>query len=274
LATKLGLQVGDKLRLMVMDNPGQMVMDGELTRPVAAGQRTAVHTVELVATLHTGSELDQRVALASLQTAAAISNNVAGFDGVQLQFQDVFAAPRLVAEIADSMPLLYRYSDWTRSYGNLYTAIQLSRQIVVLLLASIVAIAAFNIFVTLGMVVRHKRHDIAILRSMGYPKRRVLGVFIWQGMWVSAIGAACGLLLGCALAVLLPPLVNAQQAFAQNALLSTEIYPIDYLPSEIRAGDLLLISAVALAMSFVATLIPAWQAAKLQPASVLNGKGR
>ncbi|MBT8139369.1 MAG: FtsX-like permease family protein [Gammaproteobacteria bacterium] len=275
LADKLGVEPGDKLRLMVMAQRQKAAqIDSSLSASVLSGQRAAVHSVALVATLHTGSELDQHIALLDLASAAQITGNELGYDGIQLQFNEVFAAPLHARRIASELPDAVQVQDWTRTYGNLYTAIQLSRQMVVLLLASIIAIAAFNVFVTLGMVVRHKRADIAILRSMGLARRRVLGVFIWQGMWVAFIGVGLGLLLGCGLALLAPAAVNSLQGLLGNALLSTEIYPIDYLPAQLRLTDLLLISAIALAMSFVASVIPAWQAARLQPAAVLNGKGR
>ncbi|MBT8149742.1 MAG: FtsX-like permease family protein, partial [Gammaproteobacteria bacterium] len=192
----------------------------------------------------------------------------------QLQFHDVFAAHELTQQLALNYGLRGRMSDWTREYGNLYTAIQLSRQLVVLLLASIIAVAVFNVFITLGMVVRHKRPEIAILRSMGLAQHHILRVFVWQGLMIACLGCGLGLLIGCALAMVAPHAVGALQVLFGYEFLSTEIYPINYLPAQLRARDLGLISAVALGMSLLATLVPARRAARLHPAEILNGSAR
>ena len=274
LAKKLGVNYGAHIRLMVVQ--AQALPADQYARNGGKRQRTktSIHSLRVSGLLRTGTELDQSIALISLSEAARIQGTNNTVQGVQLQFSDVFAARSEAERVAIKYGLTGRLSDWTREYGNLYTAIQLSRQLVVLLLTSIIAVAVFNVFITLGMVVRHKRPEIAILRSMGVPQRHILQVFVWQGLLISVLGCCLGLALGCALAWLAPSIVDLLQQSLGYEFLSTDIYPIDYLPSQILVGDLLLISGTALSMSLLGTLIPAWRAAQLKPASVLNGQER
>ncbi|MDG1662667.1 MAG: FtsX-like permease family protein [Pseudomonadales bacterium] len=274
LAKKLGVRYGEHIRLMVVQ--AQALPADQYARNGGKRQRTktSIHSLRVSGLLRTGTELDQSIALISLSEAARIQGTNNTVQGVQLQFADVFAARSEAERVAIKYGLTGRSSDWTREYGNLYTAIQLSRQLVVLLLTSIIAVAVFNVFITLGMVVRHKRPEIAILRSMGVPQRHILQVFVWQGLLISVLGCCLGLALGCALAWLAPSIVDLLQQSLGYEFLSTDIYPIDYLPSQILVGDLLLISGTALSMSLLGTLIPAWRAAQLKPASVLNGQER
>lgn len=274
LAKKLGVRYGAHIRLMVVQ--AQALPADQYARNGGKRQRTktSIHSLRVSGLLRTGTELDQSIALISLSEAARIQGTNNTVQGVQLQFADVFAARSEAERVAIKYGLTGRSSDWTREYGNLYTAIQLSRQLVVLLLTSIIAVAVFNVFITLGMVVRHKRPEIAILRSMGVPQRHILQVFVWQGLLISVLGCCLGLALGCALAWLAPSIVDLLQQSLGYEFLSTDIYPIDYLPSQILVGDLLLISGTALSMSLLGTLIPAWRAAQLKPASVLNGQER
>jgi len=265
IAKQFGLKVGDKVRLLVMS---KQQLDGSSVSKKA--DKPAVHTFEIVSILLSGTELDNALGIIDLQRASQIEGLHGAIEGLQLQVSDVFNARAIGRAFYVTNGQLSRVYDWTQSYGNLYVAIQLSRQMVVLLLAIIVAVAVFNVFVTLGMVVRYKRSEIAILRSMGMPRADILATFIYQGMLIAIPGCLLGLLLGSILAWLAPDMVNSMQVILGIELLSTDIYPINYLPSQIKISDLMLIAAVALLMSFLATLYPAWRAAGLQPAQVLN----
>ena len=274
LAKKLGVGYGANIRLMVVQAQASTTDQYALHSVKRQRSQTSIHSLRVAGLLRTGTELDQSIALISLSEAARIQGTNNTVQGVQLQFSDVFAARSEARRVAQEYGLMGRLSDWTREYGNLYTAIQLSRQLVVLLLTSIIAVAVFNVFITLGMVVRHKRPEIAILRSMGVSQRHILQVFVWQGMLISVLGCCLGLAFGCTLAWLAPGVVDLLQQSLGHEFLSTDIYPINYLPSQILISDLLLISGTALSMSLLGTLIPAWRAAQLKPASVLNGQER
>ena len=264
LAKQLGLSAGDKLRLMV---PNSNANNGSSFN---AASSAVSHSFVLSDTLNTGTEIDNGIALINLSDAARITQLGGQIQGIQLQLVDIFQARRIATHLAINHQLPVRISDWTQTFGNLYTAIQLSRQMVVLLLTSIIAVAVFNVFVTLGMVVKHKRTDIAILRTLGFTRRGVLLSFVIQGMLISTIGCVIGAVAGCLLALAAPSFVGAIELLLGVELLRTDIYPINYLPSQIKAADIFLVCLVALTMSLLATLYPAWRAASILPAKALR----
>ncbi|MDB4453594.1 lipoprotein-releasing ABC transporter permease subunit [Pseudomonadales bacterium] len=264
LAKQLALSAGDKLRLMVPDSSAINSSGFD------AASRAVSHSFILSDTLQTGTEIDNGIALINLSDAARISQLGSQIQGIQLQVVDIFQARHIATHLAINHQLPVHISDWTQSFGNLYTAIQLSRQMVVLLLTSIIAVAVFNVFVTLGMVVKHKRADIAILRTLGFTRRGVLLSFVIQGMLISIVGCIVGAVAGCLLALAAPSFVGGIEILLGVELLRTDIYPINYLPSQIKAADIALVCLVALTMSLLATLYPAWRAASILPAKALR----
>ena len=264
LAKQLALSAGDKLRLMVPDSSAINSSGFD------AASRAVSHSFILSDTLQTGTEIDNGIALINLSDAARITQLGSQIQGIQLQVVDIFQARHIATHLAINHQLPVRISDWTQSFGNLYTAIQLSRQMVVLLLTSIIAVAVFNVFVTLGMVVKHKRADIAILRTLGFTRRGVLLSFVIQGMLISIVGCIVGAVAGCLLALAAPSFVGGIEVLLGVELLRTDIYPINYLPSQIKAADIALVCLVALTMSLLATLYPAWRAASILPAKALR----
>lgn len=264
LAKQLALSAGDKLRLMVPDSSAINSSGFD------AASHAVSHSFILSDTLQTGTEIDNGIALINLSDAARITQLGSQIQGIQLQVVDIFQARHIATHLAINHQLPVRISDWTQSFGNLYTAIQLSRQMVVLLLTSIIAVAVFNVFVTLGMVVKHKRADIAILRTLGFTRRGVLLSFVIQGMLISIVGCIVGAVAGCLLALAAPSFVGGIEILLGVELLRTDIYPINYLPSQIKAADIALVCLVALTMSLLATLYPAWRAASILPAKALR----
>lgn len=273
LAQQLGLKTGDRLRLMVPMSP-----KNNKANPAGLGSfksrdlnsSAASYSFLLSDTLETGTEIDNGIGLINIADAARITNLGARIQGIQLQVVDIFQARRIATFLSINHQLPVRISDWTQSFGNLYTAIQLSRQMVVLLLTSIIAVAVFNVFVTLGMVVKHKKKDIAILRTLGLSRCGVLVSFIMQGMLIASIGCIIGVIAGCLLALVAPSLVGWIEFLLGVELLRTDVYPINYLPSQIKAADLVLVCLAALSMSLLATLYPAWRAASVLPAMALR----
>ena len=263
LATQLGLEQGDNIRLMVPDNSTSTVA-------LDSSSRANSYSFQLSDTLITGTEIDSIVGLIPLKHAATITHLGNGIQGIQLQVVDLFQARRIATLQAINHQLPVRITDWTQSFGNLYTAIQLSRQMVVLLLTTIIAVAVFNVFVTLGMVVKHKKSDIAILRTMGFTRRGVLLSFVMQGMLIAGIGCVIGALFGSLLAYLAPSLLDLIEFLLGVDLLRTDVYPISYLPSQVKVSDIFLVCLAALGMSFLATLYPAWRAANILPATTLR----
>lgn len=164
----------------------------------------------------------------------------------------------------------YSGNNWTRTHGNLYHAIKMSKSLVGLLMSLVVAIAAFNVVSTLVLVVVDKQGDIAILRTLGISTKQIMAIFITQGTAIGLIGTSLGLALGCVLSLLVQNLVRIIEAVFGVQFLKSDVYPLTYLPSEILLQDILAVGITAFVMCFLATLYPAWKASRVQPADALR----
>ncbi len=260
LARFLGVSVGDKVTLVLPEASVSV-----------AGVIPRLKRFDVTGIFSVGAELDANLAYIHLADAARIKRLPTGSaEGLRLKFADLFAAPARVKEIARTLPGPVYTSDWTRTHGNLFQAIQLEKRMIGLLLFLIVFVAAFNIVSTLVMVVTDKRSDIAILRTLGATPGMILRIFMIQGSLIGFLGTLLGSILGIVLALTISDLV----AFIENQFgikfLSSDVYFISYLPSELQPGDLGLIVTVTLLISFTATLYPAWRASKTQPAEALR----
>lgn len=259
LADRLGLAVGDGLTVIA---------------PAGRGERTP-QPVRLIveATLHTGTELDESLALVDLRSVQRLLGADVSRNGVALQLDEVFQAPRLRHQLNRTLPTVFFATDWTVSQGNLYTAIQLSRNIVGLLLLSVIAVAAFNVVSSLTLVVTDRRAPIAMLRAVGARQSDIAWIFLLQGALIGALGALIGLILGGCLALSLPSLAEAMSQWMGRPLLSTEVYPLSYLPVDLRAMDCIRLMLASLGLCLFAALLPALRASQLPIAKTLEAKG-
>ncbi|SEF99032.1 lipoprotein-releasing ABC transporter permease subunit [Marinobacterium lutimaris] len=260
LARYIGASVGDKVTLVL---PEASVSVAGITPRLKRFTVSGIFSV--------GAQLDANLAYINIDDAARLKRMSQGaVDGVQLHFEDLFQAPALVREMARNQDRMLSYSDWTRTHGNLFQAIQLEKRMIGLLLFLIVFVAAFNIVSTLVMVVTDKRADIAILRTMGATPSVILRIFIVQGVVIGVIGTLLGTLLGIVLALSVTDLVAwIEQTFGIQ-FLSADVYFISYLPSQLQWADVSLITSTALGISFLATIYPAWRASRTQPAEALR----
>lgn len=257
LAQKLGIGVGDYVQLMVSaGKPGQT--------PRLSGFRV-VHLVT------TGTQLDQRLAISSLHTLSAIQNfrDKDAVNGIRLYLQDIFSAGAIAQSVRQSLGL-YSVNDWTQSQGNLYQAIQMSRKLILLLVLIIVAVAAFNLVSTLILSVNEKASDIAILRTLGCSRFQILGIFLLQGAAIGIVGILMGIGVGLLLCAGLPYFVKFLESLLDFQFLRTEVYPVDYLPVDVRLNDIVMISVVAFVLSLVASILPAIRAMTIKPAKILR----
>jgi lipoprotein-releasing system permease protein len=257
LARRMGLQIGDRLTLIV---------------PAAAGadNRTRFEHLELSGVLDTGTELDESAAFLHLAEAARLAGTPGLVHGYRLQLVDLFEAPRVGWELVSNLPQGFYAGDWTQTHGNLYAAIQLSRDMVGILLLSIIAIAAFNVVSSLVLVVIDKRSDIAILRALGATPSDINGIFLQQGLLIALLGTLIGSALGVLGSYWVTDIVAWLEQMLGIRFLNTDVYPIGYLPSDLRSGDVIVINAVAVALCFLAALYPARRAAQLPPAEALR----
>lgn len=259
LARSMGVNIGDKITLVLPE--ASISVAGVIPR---------LKRFTVVGLFEVGAELDANLAYIHIDDAARIKRMTEGVDGVRLQFDNLFEAPYRIKQIISDMNKFYRASDWTRTHGNLFQAIQLEKKMIGLLLFLIVFVAAFNIVSTLVMVVTDKKADIAILRTLGATPGRIMRIFMVQGTVIGVLGTLSGSALGILLALTVTDLIAWIEQTLGIQFLSAEVYFISYLPSQLRMEDVGVIVAVALSISFLATLYPAWRASRTQPAEALR----
>ena len=260
IADALGVTVGQQLQLLLP----KMSDDGTL-----ASHSTVSLTVSAIVAV--GGQLDYSqiwLDLAALRTLLALpADTVQGF---AFKIDDIFAAPQLARELGRASTDYVYILDWFRTQGHVYQDIQMVRTILYLVLALVIAVACFNIIATLVMAVREKESDIAILLTMGVPASTIVLAFMWLGWLNGLIGAVFGALGGTLLAWYIEPLFAAVTKLLGHSLLDPSIYFINFVPSQLQWQDVLMTFSVALLMSLLATLYPAWRASKVEPAAVLG----
>ncbi|MEM6543804.1 MAG: FtsX-like permease family protein [Pseudomonadota bacterium] len=254
----------------------------------------------------TGTELDEALALMSLTSAAKLSGLLVAADryeagagtekttekrtekragigagtgagqdeilisGLQIRVSDPFNVEAYRDSVRRTLPPGAFMLSWRATHGNLYTAIQLSRDLVVLLLASIIGIAAFNVISALVLIVMDQADAIAILKTLGARSWDIAAVFVLQGAFIGIAGAGIGLMLGALISKFLPSLVSAVEKALGFQFLNTDVYPVSFIPVDLRTEDVLLIALVAVFACVLAALYPALRAARLAPAKVLQ----
>ena len=176
---------------------------------------------------------------------------------------DPLKAPQFAQYLRQTLPPAFWVTDWTATQGNLYQAIQLSRQIVTLMLASLLIIAMFNVVTSLVLVVSDRRAPSSMLRAIGLSSSDIAQIFVIQGTMIGVGGAVLGAVLGFVLALFTPSLVQLIELVTGSPLLDTTVYPLAYVPVDIRLHDFLLVPGVALLLSMVSCALPAFAAANL-----------
>jgi len=260
LANSLGLEIGDKVTVITPK--------ATLT-PAGVMPRFKRFTVVGVFKAGGGFGYDQHMGYMNIQDAKRLFN-VAGVTGIRLKIHNVYAAPQMTINIAKQLPATYLISNWTEQFGAFFQAIALEKTMMFIILMLIVGVAAFNLVSTLVMVVTDKHPDIAILRTFGATPRTIMRIFIVQGALVGIIGVIIGIVGGIALASHVTELSNWLQQALGVHLLSSNIYYVNYLPSKLEWTDVFHVCILALALSLLATLYPAWRASRVQPAEALR----
>ena len=259
LARSLGVREGDKVTLVL---PG-----GQLT---PAGEVPRLKQLTVVGTFDAGHyEYDSTLALVHVDDAAKLFR-VAGPTGVQLKLKDVNDARRIGATLQTALGQAYNVRDWTRTNANWFSAVELEKRLMFIILTLIVAVAAFNLVSTLVMTVTDKQADIAILRTLGASPRSVMGIFMVQGALSGVIGTLAGVVFGLLIAFNVGALVGVIEALLRVSFLPSSVYLINRMPSDPQSGDIVPIVIISLLLSFVATLYPSWRASRVQPAEALR----
>jgi lipoprotein-releasing system permease protein len=258
LAYQLQVGAGDTVVVMI---PGSVPGGGFAPR---------LQEFEVVGIFEVGlQEHDSVLALINLSDAEAL-RGLQGPTGIRLKFDDVLKAPSLARAAAQRLNPKLNVRDWTEENEAYFRAIRIEKTTTGLMLMLIVAVAVFNIVATLVMVVNDKRTDIAILRTLGLSPRGVLAVFMTQGALIGWIGTALGVGLGLALALNVDVIVPFLETNLGFHIMDPDVFYMSGIPSELHPPDVVRIAIAALVLTFVATIYPAYQAARTQPAEALR----
>jgi lipoprotein-releasing system permease protein len=160
--------------------------------------------------------------------------------------------------------------DWRQRNATFFTALQVERNVMFLILTLIVLVAALNIVSGLIMLVKDKGSDIAILRTMGATQGAIMRVFLITGASIGVVGTFCGLILGVVVALNIESIRQFMSWLTNTELFSPELYFLSHLPADMDTGETVAVVLMALVLSFLATLYPSWRAARLDPVEALR----
>lgn len=258
LAERINIREGDKLTVVVPK-----------TTMSAAGILPRIKRFTVSAIFESGHYLyDTGLILINIDDAAKLFQRGQSIDGFQLKLDDLFAAQALTQRLNHQLPPSLYAFDWTSQNKAYFDAVKTEKAAMFFILMIIVMVAAFNILSTLVMVVTDKQRDIAILRTIGASPSMIMRIFVIQGVMLGIVGTVLGVIGGIIISGQVPSLL----AFAEAKFglrLPAELYFISSLNPKIDPTVVILIAIASLTLSFLATLYPAYKAARLQPARAL-----
>ncbi|MFP3563201.1 lipoprotein-releasing ABC transporter permease subunit [Paraburkholderia sp. SIMBA_030] len=259
LASNLGVTVSDKITLVAPE--------GTIT---PAGMLPRLKQFTVVGIFESGHyEYDSTLALINIKDAQALFRLPAP-TGVRLRLTDMQRAPEVAQQLAHSLSGDLYIRDWTQQNKTWFSAVQIEKRMMFIILTLIIAVAAFNLVSSLVMTVTNKQADIAILRTLGAQPGSIMKIFVVQGVTIGFIGTATGVALGCLIAWSIPWLVPMIEHLLGVQFLPPSVYFISELPSELIPADVARIGVIAFALSALATLYPSWRGSKVRPAEALR----
>jgi len=260
LASYLGASVGEKVTII-----------SPQVNSTPAGIIPRLRRFTVVGIFEVGMyEYDRNMAIIHIDDAKKLLRLGDNVSGLRLKLDDLFNAPQITHQIAKKLYGRYFVRDWTQAHSNFFQAIRTEKRVMFIILLLIVAVAAFNIVSTLVMVVTDKKADIAILKTQGLSPMAVMRIFIILGGVIGLVGTLLGTVSGVLLALNVETIVPAIEEFFGVNFMAADVYYISSLPSKLVWMDVGVIAVVAFSLSLLATLYPAWQASKVNPAEVLR----
>jgi lipoprotein-releasing system permease protein len=216
-------------------------------------------------------EFDRGLALTHMADAARLFRLGDQVTGLRLALTDPLRAPTVATRVARALGGQGFYvSDWTQNHANFFRSIETTKSMMFVILLMLVAVAAFNIVATLVMIVKEKQTDIAILRTLGAAPRNVLATFAVQGVLIGLAGTLLGAALGTVVSYNLETLVGGLERLLGTQFLDARVYYMSELPAYVERLDVLRVCGVAFVLCALATIYPAWRAARTAPAEALR----
>ena len=258
LANQLGAIVGDKVTVITPEAS---------VTPVGFVPRLKRFTVSGIFKFGM-FQYDSSMAIVHATDASKLLKLDEGYSGVRLKLEDTAESPYVVRSLREKLGFDYYISDWTMQNANYFAAVRMEKTMMFIILSMIVAVAAFNIVSTLVMMVQDKQADIAILRTQGASPRSVMSIFLVQGTLIGVLGTVLGTICGVLLATNIDIVVPFIEQFT-GPVLDPEVYYIDKMPSDLRTSVVIKTVLMSFSLSVLATLYPAWRAARTDPAEAL-----
>src|SRR5215469_6157853 len=259
IAERLGLAPGDTVTVLVPTVNADGTPEPKLREFGVAG----VFEAQI-------QDLDATLVFAPLADVRALGPAGGASEGLRIRVQDVLRAPAVAARLRAVLPVGFEVTDWTQDNASYFRATRIEKTMMSLILLLIVAVAAFNIVAMLVMVVTDKRTDIAILRTFGAAPRRIMGIFLTQGLVIGWLGVALGIVLGLLLAYNVDTIVPFLEHTFRFQFFDSDVYYISAIPSEVHRSNIAIIAAAALLLTGAATVYPAIRAARTAPAEALR----
>ncbi len=260
LARFLGASVGEKITVIT---PEATVTPAGILPKLRRFQVAGIYEVGM-------NQYDRNTAVIHIEDAKLLYRLGDKVTGLRLKLTDLFLVPRLTQQLNTDLQGKYWVTDWTRSHRNFFRAVKMEKTMMFIIMTLIVAVAAFNVVSMLVMVVTDKQSDIAILRTFGVSARSVQWIFIIQGSLIGLVGTILGVIGGILLASNLESIVAGIEDLFNTKFLPSSVYYISDLPSEVLASDVIVVASISFLLTVVATLYPAYRAAKTQPAAALR----
>jgi lipoprotein-releasing system permease protein len=259
-ATNLGVAVGDSVNVippMFTITPFGMIPKMKPFRIVGIFK-------------HRGGFVDAYFAYIDLYQAQKFFDLGAGVSGVEIEVDSFDQAAPVASALREDYGFPHIVRSWEDMFGSFLAALRLEKLGLFIVLGIIVLVAAFNIATTLIMVVMEKHRDIAILRSMGATSRSIMKIFVLEGLIIGTLGTILGTILGLLLARNADPLIKGLEKLFNIKIFDQSVYGMDHFPSVVNSGDVIAVVIVSMAISLMATIYPAWRAAKMDPAEALR----
>jgi len=215
-------------------------------------------------------EFDSTFAYISLPSAQEFLRIGDAATTIEITVKDIYQAGTIAERIKGKLGAAYFTKDWMEMNKKLFSALKLEKLMMVILLSLIVGVAAFNIITTLIMVVMEKHHDIAILKSLGARRGSIMKVFVFEGIIVGLVGTFLGALFGLLIAHNLGAITGLLEWLFGFKAMPGDVYWLNQLPSRVDPLDVVIVISIAMGISLLATLYPAWKAASLDPTEALR----
>lgn len=219
---------------------------------------------------HRGGFIDAYFAYIDIKQAQLFFDLGDAVSGVEVEVDSFDQAAPVSEGLRQAYGFPHIVRSWEDMFGSFLSALKLEKLGLFIVLGIIVLVAAFNIATTLIMVVMEKHRDIAILRSMGATSRSIMQIFVLEGLIIGTLGTLLGTGLGLLLAKNADPLIKGLENLLNVKIFDQSVYGMEHFPSVVNSGDVIAVVVVSMSISLLATVYPAWRAARMDPAEALR----